>query len=524
MKKSMKSRVWLILGLLHWLISLGTDKLILTCETPWIYIIWKAVFFVFILAFWQLAGYLVREYCSGNEAVRRTCRYAVIYFAVMLVFLLLTWPGIWRVDEFTILNTAKNLHIHFWQGYLTSVYYFLCLMMIPAPVSVIIFMCLINAFIVGYLVYKLWTYTGGRKISYLLYLPFFFFPVIDSNLYPMRMSIYAFLELLLLAKICFWAYEKRIPEKREMALTIILAGIVTCWRSESIYYLVCFPIGLLIFLWKRESAKRIARVMICYVALAAALVSVQKIGEGQGRSDGYELTSIIRPLTVLVLNANYEGETDLLEDVDKVVNLAYIYEGAAEGKNGLAIFWDYGGDGLLKEGQYDREDYANYKKAYYRLILRHPMTFLRERWSTYWDSVFLLGDINAKEPPSNPINAQLRKWVYCILEFRSFEDYDTQNVLARIVYNSIPPTILLAAAAVILLFKKKIIYLGCVLLVLVKVPLVFLTSPGTLFMYYYSPYLCGWALAFFAGILLWVRHRSGRGSWRQAVRRDAKCQ
>lgn len=499
----MKRKLWLIIGILHWILSFFTDTLIITCEIPWVYAVWKVIFLLFVIAFYQVVGYVVHEYRAGNQAVRKVCRLVGIYFLIMMVFLLLTWPGIWRVDEFSILRTARDLHIHYWQGYLTSVYYILCLMMIPVPASVIVFMCLINSFVTGYLIYKLWMYTGKRKAAYLLYIPFLFFPVIDSNLYPMRMSIYAFLELLLLAKICFWFYENRTPRKREIFGVLLLAAVVTCWRSESIYYILLFPVLLAVFFWKRINRKQLVRMIVTYVVLAVVAVGIQKVGEGEG--DGYEITAIIRPLTPLVVAAAYAEETDLIADIDKVINCAYIFQGASEGETGIGIFWRWVGEGLIKDGQYTDADYQNMLKAYYTLILRHPKIFLQERWQTYKEATWLLGRITDTEPPSPAINETVRKVVYSILELRSFDDYYTQGIGARIVYNSIPPSVLLFLAALLALWKKKLVYAGSILMVFLKVPLVFLTAPGSLFMYYYSPYLCGWVLLFFAGILLLTR-------------------
>lgn len=508
MKKIKIQRLWLTVAVVHWLLSLLTDSLIITCENKLVYGVWKIVFLVFVLGFYQVVGYVVQRFAAKDPAVRKIVWLAGIYFLIMLCFLLLTWPGIWRIDEFTILRTARNLHIHYWQGYLTSVYYILCLMMLPVPVSVILFMCLINSAIVGYLVYKLWIYTGKKRLAYALYLPFFFFPVIDSNLYPMRMSIYAFLELLLLAKICFWVYEKRMPAKGEFAWTALLAGIVTAWRSESIYYLLLFPVLLVVFFWKQVSKKVLRKAILWYLLCALFLVGFQKIGEGGiGGSDGYEITAMIRPLTPLLVDAAYAEEKDLIAACDKVLNCAYMFQGASEGENGIGIFWRWAGEGLVRD-TYNREEYRAFKQAYYELILRHPKTFLRERLDTYFLSTELLGRITDGEPPMPTLNQNLRYYVYALLECRSFEDFYTQRKVGVIVYSTIPPSLVLAVAVLWFLMKKKWVYAGCGALVALKVPLVFLTAPGTLFMYYYSPYLCGWILLFFVGIL-WIRKRNG---------------
>lgn len=504
MKRMPIRKIWITVAVVHWLISLLTDHLIITCESSVVYGVWKALFLLFVLGFYQVIGQLVYELQSGNKAVRKAVQLSGVYFLIMLVFLLLTWPGIWRVDEFSILRTARDLHIHFWQGYLTSVYYIICLMLLPFPVSVVLFMCVINSAVVGYLVYKLWMFTGRRKCAYLLYIPFLFFPVIDSNLYPMRMSIYAFLELLLLAKICFWAYENRLPKKGEFVWTALLAGIVTAWRSESIYYLPLFPVLLIMFFWKKISKKQMGKALLAYLIFSVCLVGIQKIGEGGsgngGSGDGYEITAIIRPLTPLVVDAAYAEEKDLIAAIDKVINCAYIFEGASEGEDGLAIFWTWAGSGLLKDN-YTPKDFQNMKMAYYQLILRHPKTFIKERLYTYWNATGILGDLPNTEPPSQPINRTVRNMTYALLELRFLENYGIQGKASGFVYSSLLPSLVLAIGALGFLLRKKWIYAGCVIMVALKVPLIFLTAPGGLFMYYYSPYLCGWTFLFFIAIL-----------------------
>ena len=507
MKEMRIRKLWITVAVVHWLISLLTDRLFFTCESSVVYGIWTVLFLLFVLCFYQVMGYLVNEFQSGNKAVRKVIRLSGIYFLIMLVFLLLTWPGIWRVDEFSILRTAQALNINFWKGYLTYVYYIICLMMLPFPVSVILFMCAINSAIVGYLVYKLWLFTGERKCAYLLYVPFLFLPVIDSNLYPMRMSIYAFLELLLLAKICFWAYEKRFPKRNEFVWTALLAGIVTAWRSESIYYLPLFPVLLIIFFWKKLSIKQMGKALLIYLIFSLCLVGIQKVGEGGsgngGSGDGYEITAIIRPLTPLVVEAAYAEEKDLIAAIDKVINCAYIFQGASEGEDGLAIFWTWAGAGLLKDN-YTPKDFQNMKMAYYQLILRHPKTFLKERLWTYKSATGILGDLPNTDPPSTPINKTVRNMTYALLELRFSGNYRMQGKASAFVYSSFLPSLVLAAGALWFLLKKKVVYAGCVIMVALKVPLIFLTAPGGLFMYYYSPYLCGWILLFFVGIL-WYR-------------------
>ncbi|MCI8374555.1 MAG: hypothetical protein HFI29_03845 [Lachnospiraceae bacterium] len=517
----MKRRLWPVAALVHWLISFFTDPLVLTCERNLKYGLWKAAFLLFLLVVYGFAGYLLRE-VSGNtlgvspyaqkacanqssQAVRKMLLLSGIYALVMLCFLLLTWPGIWRMDEYTILMHARNLHVHFWQGYLTSVYYIFALMMVPTPAFIVYMQCLIAAGVVGYLVYKLWIYTGKRRIAYLLYVPFFFLPVIDSNLYPMRMSIYAFLELLLLAKLCFWSYERRMPGKAELFGTLLLGGVVTCWRTESIYYLLLFPVLLGVCLWRLASKKQVKQAVLLFLVFGILLVGIQKVGEGKERGERYELTALIRPLVPLLVEAAYEEEQDLVKTIDQVVNCAYIFEGASLGMNGIEIFWGYLEQGLMRD-TYTPEEYREFQAAFLKLVLRHPKIFIRERMEVYLNSSKLLGRITDQDPPAPPLNKNLRYQTYALLELRSLKDCHTQGRAAAFCYSSILPFLFLASGGLLFVWKKKWVYAGSAWMAALKVPLILLTAPEPLFMYYYSVYLCGWVLPFMA-VILFVNKR-----------------
>ena len=158
-----------------------------------------------------------------------------------MVLLLLTWPGIWRMDEFGILNSATMLLPVFWQNYLTSLFYVFSLMLIPIPSGVIIVQCALISLIVGYVV-NVFVKNWGR-LGLLAFVPCLFLPVLDSDLSPMRMSIYGFLELFLL--VLLWEKKKSFAD-RGWGFLCILVAVVTAWRTEAVYYFVMFPLLLVI--------------------------------------------------------------------------------------------------------------------------------------------------------------------------------------------------------------------------------------------------------------------------------------
>ncbi len=515
------NKVAFIVAVVHFFVSFFTDRFIFdyvlfdvsttknllrTIETFGV----KAVFLLVLVFLWQM---LFRIPKNRNKMFLKI---AAGYFACMMALLLLIWPGIWRMDEFGILSSSVQLFPHFWQNYITSVFYVLALMIFPFPAGVIIVQCICISLIVARIVTKLWDeeMRVRRKGSViLLLLPFFMLPVLDSNMYPIRMSLYAFLELWLFAELFFAAtgrqtFETKKKEQVYFILLSVLAAIVTIWRTEAIYYIVAYPVLLVMIGKGREYIKTI----VIYILITVVLFVPQKVGERLTSGQQYELTSVVLPLVPLVVAAESDSlsvgnHKELLGTIDRVVNVDVLLEGAAEGKSGINLFW--GSPEFQRT--YDSAEFAQFKSAFYQLILKYPDVFLKERWQTFVDSSDLLEnttelfvkegvmnyEVFASYPLSKPISNELRTSVIKKIELRSSQDYQTKLAVTDLVYSAIPAVLVLMVCALWLLFKKRWTKLVLILTPLAKVPLVFLTAPSRLFMYYYSVYLIGYCVLFY---------------------------
>lgn len=497
----------LIAACVHWILTFFTDHLIFD------YVMWdmsnmtqivktamtygaKAVFLLVLIGIYQGAYYLF------TKADKRLVRYALIYFGINMVLLLLTWPGIWRMDEFGILNSAILLLPVFWQNYLTSLFYVFSLMLIPVPSGVIIIQCVINALVVGYVVKFLVDKCG--KWGLVAFVPFLFFPVLDSNLYPMRMCVYGFLELLLLVLV----YQKHAADnqKKQWFVICILAAIVTVWRTEAVYYMILFPVLLLILFAKSMDKKQLVRILCGYLAASLCLFIPQSVGDKLTSGNQYDLTSVVLPLIPLVEEAYESGQCkEQLVAIDQVINVEVAVEGAKEGRSGISLFWgvpDF-------QRTYTDEQYKEFKAAYYDLILQFPMTFLEERWICFTESTDLLenttelfnkeGVVNYDTfqgyPLAKPLHNDVRTAVVKFLEWRA-ADYTVKKAGYGLVYSPLVPIGILLVVWFGCLLKKKWHLFFLISLPLVKMPLIFLTAPSRLFMYYYSLYLIGYFVLF----------------------------
>ncbi|WP_099466978.1 hypothetical protein [Konateibacter massiliensis] len=496
----------LLIAVLHWMISFATDRFVFTYQLfdfsntvalAKAGLAWgaKLAFLVLLLVLWQLIWYHAAKVRAGDRELRGYWKYTGIYFCVMLLFFVLLFPGLWRLDEFGILRNAANILPHFWQGYLTSVFYIFALMLVPNPAGVLFVQIGVISLIVGYVINRLSMRIEKKGLIYMMYVPFLLFPVIDSNFYPIRMSIYAFLELLFAFELLDMKLAKKEITGRKIWLLAALAGILICWRTESVYYLVLAPVTFAILFYKETKRKAKLWFTLATFLIGGALMSVQLVGNQIDSGQEYELTSVVLPLTPLVYEAYQNGDMEAVNTVDKVLNTDVLISGYEAGETGISMYWKDAELGLKRD--YSTEDFAEMKSTYYKLILKYPAVFLQERFETFFGSTGVLNDTenmfsadaNAgyisfrenygyKEPP-------LRASFVKLLEF-------TDNVAVHnVVYSFLPGGLALLVTCIVLLFQRKWGYFFICGSICAKIPLIFLTAPSRLFMYYYSIYLIG---------------------------------
>lgn len=522
------NKVCLAIAVVHWLLSFFTDRFIFH------YVTWdfsnltqtiktamtfgaKAVFLLVLIALWQGVFFFIKK------ADRRFVRNSLIYFGINLFVLLLVWPGIWRMDEFGILNSAVNLIPVFWQNYLTSIFYVFSLMLLPFPAGVIIVQCAVVSLAAGFVI--TWFEKRFGKWGLLSFIPFLFFPVLDSNLYPMRMSIYAFLELVLLIVLAEknektghdMSRNIQTRKKDNLFVCIVLAALVTVWRTEAIYYLPFFSLLLWILFAKKWSRKKLVQTICGYLVLSLVLLVPQTVGDKLTSGNQYDLTSVVLPLVPLVEAADASDSCqEELAAIDEVINVEVAVQGAKENRSGISLFW---GNPDFQRTEYTDEEYTQFKSAYYRLILKYPTVFLQERFTCFMQSVDLLEnttELFSKEgvpnyetfgtyPLTKPVNETLRNRTICLLEWRNSSDYEQKKTGYSLVYGPFLPIVILLVSWAYCLLRKKWKRFFILSLPLIKVPLIMLTAPSRLFMYYYSLYLIGYVLLFYLLIGLWTK-------------------
>lgn len=527
---------------IHWLLTFFTDRLFFayslfdfsTTEKSILSLYsWgiKVIFLLVLFLLWQVAGRIYVRYKEQNQEVRTWVKYAGIYFGLMLVLLVLVWPGAWRMDEFGILRDAKTLMPTFWQGYLTSLFYIISLMLLPTPAGVVIVQCFFNACCVGYVCQK------GQKLLKVkhgiwLLLPFFAFPVLDSNMYPMRMSVYVFLELFLAVLFLSAIWEKRTFQTTEKVLAVLVTALLAVWRTEGIYYILWIPIVYLVVFYKKESRKQKAVFTTAVLITTIVVMLPQTVGNKLVSGDQYEITSMVLPIAPLLCEAEENGNTKELQAVDKVLDVTIMTNGYRSGKSGISVFWSE--PELIRSG-YSAKDYSEFKSAYYQLILKYPVVFLQERWYTFTHSYGILNDtrelyrstevmnfveFREQYKGTHSISDKVRYQVLSVLELWKFSQTSQKSGAFPYVYSFLPPLVVLLMSAVLWLIQKRYKELLVVLGVVAKVPLIFLTAPSMLFMYYYGIYLIG-VVGFVYGVIYYAKNAKKLSGSRSEISKES---
>jgi hypothetical protein len=487
------------------------------------YLIYKAIFFIILIVIWHWIFKMIESY-RKNEFVRKQIHFTCIYLTVMLAILIIVWPGIWRWDEFFVLNKALDFQLNYWQHFLTSLFYIFSLMIYPAPVSIILMQIIIMSFIVGYILSTCHIMFNKSKVVYLLFIPFLIPPVIDNNFYPIRTSLYAYIELFFV----FWIINKKLSKKdislSDIFFSSIIIALLVNWRSECIYYIILAPIIILVAFKDQLKIKN----KICYLVLilifSLSIMQIQSTGTKKESGKKYMLTSLINPLSMMV---QHDLDEDLLNDIDKVLSVEVLKNNPSPyGINAYYV------SGLIREDA-TKEDYNNLIKSYIKLITKNIDLFLKYRIETLkatsglypeiriniFDSSSIF-DLNEngeylkvpyknfnKLPLTNPIFKDLRKNTIRWLESRDINNIQKATKTYGIFYNVIIIFFILLLLLAFMVILKSKIFILYILGLLMKFGLIFITSPSKIFMYYFPIYLSAVFLLPFTIIVIFIKKR-----------------
>lgn len=437
-------------------------------------------------------------------------KYFVPYFGIMAVFFVLTWPGIFKGDEFYVIRAALSFDMSPAQSGLTSIFYISCLLFFPSMATITGVQLLIICSILAYIMKNLNDLYHSKWI-YVTYIPCLLLPVIDGNLFTLRATLVGWLFAFLLFKL-FFVYQAYVRSESKLSLTDIsvfalVGGLVCAWRTEFIYLVPLLP---LTFIFLKVCNFKRAVLLLCALAVSFGLFQTPNKIASNG-SNKYPISLVLNPLANLFTEEHLAGP-QVYEDIltiNELVDVQLLRKSASV--RNISQYWNI--PDVLPDEQLNR-----FMEASLRIILYNPQAFLKYRVQTFaYTNGFYESRINhpggemvsgilnleyygedykTKFIAVNPLLSQsLREKTIEFLACRDYEqDASKTGTALLIFYNCVPTLVLLLICMIAAVFLRKKAFVCMGILCLIQVAFIFLTAPAMFFMYYFCFYLCGYLL------------------------------
>lgn len=235
-------------------------------------------------------------------------------------------------------------------------------------------------------------------------------------------------------------------------------------------------------------------------------------------STKYEITAMINPLSTMVQHPlKGDNVQKRLNTIDKTVDIHILKQHPSYIET--PAFWN----GAVRSDY--AEHYNSFKKEYIYLVVHNPRLFLDNRVNTFMATNSfgahpsashgrleandyredpLVRNFVETNPYSEPLAPSIKqKVVHTLL---SFTDDFQFNAIGHILWNNIIPIVLLAVITIYKAFRREWFWCCILLLILLRVPLLFLTAPANYFFYYLPVYIAGYFFAFLH-LSIWLSKR-----------------
>lgn len=508
-----------ILSLIWWALTFITDTKIFTADPlnmSSLPIDTDAVFLMQILSKIVLLGTIVGILCFISYGIRHRKLFFsfVIYFAIYLGILLLSYPGYFMSDDTIIFGYATRYYPVYWHNYLTSIYYITGLSLFPASTGPIFLNDLILAMVFSYIFYetdRLYT----SKIKYVIAIAGLFPFVLLSAAMCFRPVLYAPFFLFFFAFLFFEKQKKASFSIPKSIMLSLLTALLCFWRSEGIVLILfCFVLIPTVYGLPKKTSQndRIDRTdrrtdrfqwkqALCFIMVFIISFSLIKIPQSNGEKkyygSDYLIISTIRPLSLIIhREQTYPGAEEDLANIDAVIDLDYIsYETLS-----CSSYNRYNSDhnsGHFTETGADTDTQKAFLKSAVRLIWNNLDLYIAERLQ-------LLAVTNGYYD-YNPAMVMNLKPVTTseFLSFQADREYGKELVKgnARWHYESSQDILLflfdhggeayliiLFFAAIFMLYmlsEKKLFYFFAFASLIAREAVIFLTAPASFIQYNY---------------------------------------
>lgn len=430
-------------------------------------------------------------------------RLALLIFAVLIVGLLLLWPGNWvEVDEFSILkHSALVLKVHYNQGLFATAIHIVGLMFFFHRGSIVLFQCALSSWIYADLIQQCRVITGrkARFVSVLL-----FSPVSLYYLYqPMRTFFFGILLILFLQRyLVLWNCGEKAEFRREILwLNLLVSGLV-CIRTEIKFLLVLYPLMLAALLMKRKSTF-VKPVLTAMLIMISSITGYSVCERNFAGGDSPVALSFIMPIYTIFQDPkfNWEAHREEVEAIDKV----YAIEDIMTKTNRAYTL-------VKPRTDYTEKDMTQFLQSSTKLIMNYPQDFLRCRWNEFVISVGFDSEAGYLQTTENVNAENLKDWDVDIspLKVKTLNP-ELRNKVSRFLGGQFTvlginmnfvfwafwiPIVVTAELFLVALWEKRLDFVLVLSVLLIELAGVVLTAPVKYAMYYFANYLGGWYMLY----------------------------
>lgn len=483
-------------------------------KTDWGVVRFHVLMIVSFVVLWVFFGFLLWMIFELGRWKHEKCvqfiKFFLIYFLIQCVILFLVWPGIFKQDEIYLLFfTISDVKVVWAQSLITQIFYWLAIAMFPYVASLTFFQIVIISLLAAATLKKVWDNTEHKKLTYLLFIPFLFLPVLDNNQFNIRNSQIAWFFMYLVISLYFEYKKNKHFTVKKSLLFLTVAVILGVWKTEFLYFVPCLFVIILMVNYKKNKWKSF--LFIPYVIGIYFLCTLPN-RFWQPENDTYVLTTVMTPLSD-VLSTHYgdydEKISDDLEVINDWIPIKEICETSA--RYGIpGVYWEKGNvqnekqikDILMASLEIFRHypaDYLNNRIEVYKRTNGFVANVINHGIVTPWKQQI---DIDGEDfynyyfRYTNLGHEDLRNAVITFLACREQGYYINTNALYPIFYNSFWGLIGLIVLMIYRFIKKEWFSACLIGTVIIQVPIIFLLAPSNMFMYYMPFYLTSVILIF----------------------------
>ena len=508
-----KNRVPVFIACVQWFLTtiFQVDRLFFVYDSEnSLFLLVKALYFTLLLISWIFVFNVYDKIKAHDKKYERGLYFFGVYFAILMLLLVVLWPGTWALDDAWDLFAEQSYDWTAWQHILTGIYQQVLLQILPFPGGIILLQNAGIALCVAFVITKLEDRfaipaLGNKYIdTFIKLLPFLTPPVLMYQFSGYRMGPYVYIELAMLVA---WLCAVKDQQEWSWQYTILfsaLCAVTAVWRSESLFYIPFICVSM--FFTQKEVLPKLKKA-ICILLILCVYLGINHVQTEKLGNNSYKLVSILNPCVELIRAADPETDQAILDDLAVALNMDVIYENPDA--NGASLHW-----AIIKPEHTD-QDYHKCLAAFVKLCLKYPQIVIRERtalfikasgitgnsvtnlqWTyNFYDSDFDDGPARLVREAgwitNQPAFPTMRKRLISLLNLRIGNHV---SFLYRIVWNVVIPIIALLFAWCILLKKKQWWFFIVATAVLVRVPVVYLTEPSGWLMYWLSFYFIGYVV------------------------------